>query len=409
MMRSSETISRHDTLPSPGILQGMAHDPDISYFALTEGRGEPKRFGIRQADRLSHMYVLGKTGTGKTTLLETLIRQDIEAGRGFCLIDPHGDLAERVAAAVPPERHDDLLYLNAPDRAQPFGYNPLRRVSPAAIPLAASGLLEAFKKHWADAWGVRMEHLLRNALYALLEYGEATLPDILSLLRDRGFRHKVIGSITNETVRDFFEHGFEEKRYEAAIGPIENKVGALIADPLLRRILGTAPVPLSFRKIMDDRKMLVVNLARGRIGEDSMALLGSLLTTTIGLAAFSRANVPEDLRPDFFLYLDEFQTVTTGSIATMVSELRKYHVGLILANQHLTQLGDNVREAVLGNVGTTIAFRVGPQDAALLAREFGERLSAADFANLPNHHIFLRLMIDGVPSRGFSGRTLQSE
>jgi hypothetical protein len=269
--------------------------------------------------------------------------------------------------------------------------------------------MEAFKKHWTDAWGVRMEHVLRNAIYALLEHGDATLPDILRLLADKSYRKDVISKISNEQVRTFWKDEFDKYsfRYRAdSIAPIQNKVGALLADPFMRRILTAPERMLHFRRIMDRGEILLVNLARGRIGEDSAALLGSLLVTTIGLAAFSRADVPETARRDFFVYLDEFQNFTTLSVATMISELRKYHVGLILANQHLSQLSDDVRDAVLGNVGTFLTFRVGPHDAMLLAREFADRFKPIDFMNLPNHHIYLRLMIDGAPSKPFSAVTV---
>jgi len=355
------------------------------------------------------MYAIGKTGTGKTTLLETLIRQDILAGRGVALIDPHGDLVDRLAAFIPESRRENLRYLNAADPSQPFGYNPLKRVHKEAIPLAASGLMEAFKKHWTDSWGVRMEHVFRNAIYALLEFGDASLSDILKLLADKSFRKTVITRITNDPVKEFWSREFEQYsfRYRAdSIAPIQNKVGALLADPLMRRILTEPKRMLHLRRIMDRQEILLVNLARGRIGEDTSSLLGSLLVTTIGLAAFSRADVPELERRDFFLYLDEFQNFTTLSVATMVSELRKYRVGLILANQHLSQLDTDVRDAVLGNVGTLIAFRVGPQDALLLGREFVDRFEPIDLMNLPNHHIYLRLMIDGAPSQPFSATTV---
>lgn len=385
---------------------------NVSYFARTEFRADKRVFGIKQADRLFHFYALGKTGTGKTTLLETLARQDIECGRGFALIDPHGDLIERLAAFALPRRGDDVSYLNAPDLAQPFGYNPLKRVHPSAIGLAASGLMEAFKKHWTDAWGVRMEHVLRQSLFALLEHGDANLSDILRLLTDKAFRKTVLAKVTNPPVKTFWEKEFEQYsyRYRAdAIAPIQNKVGALLADPLMRNILTEPKRMLHFRRLMDRRQIVLVNLARGRIGEDAAGLLGSLLVTTIGLAAFSRADISEKDRNDFFLYLDEFQNFTTESVATMISELRKYRVGLALANQHLSQLTETVRDAILGNVGTVVTFRLGPHDAALIAREFAPRFEPIDFMNLANHHIYLRLMIDGTPSDAFSAVTLSPE
>jgi len=382
---------------------------DVSYFARVDFRADRRVFGLKQSDRLFHMYAIGKTGTGKSTLIETLIRQDIAAYRGFALIDPHGDLVERIASAVPDARKDDLRFVNVPDPNQPYGYNPLKRVHRSAIALAASGLMEAFKEHWTDSWGVRMEHVLRNAIYALLEYGDANLGDILRLLADKQFRRSVVERISNEPVREFWSREYEQYsfRYRAdSIAPIQNKVGALLADPLMRRMLTEPKQMLHFRRIMDRREILLVNMARGRIGEDTASLLGSLLVTTIGLAAFSRAEVPETARRDFYVYLDEFQNFTTLSIATMISELRKYHVGLVLANQHLSQLQVDVRDAVLGNVGTLISFRVGPLDGALLSREFSQRFEMVDLLNLANHHIYLRLMIDGAPSKPFSAATI---
>jgi hypothetical protein len=271
-----------------------------TYIGRSDYRSYQTIFGIRAADRLFHTYALGKTGTGKSTLLEALISQDIAAGHGLCLIDPHGDLVERVAAHVPPERIDDLHYLNMPDAGQPFGYNPLHRVKPSLIPLAASGIMEAFKKHWEDAWGVRMEHILRNTVYALLEQDDATLPDILRLLRDKPYRRQVVARVTNQQVKDFWRLEFEQYsfRYRAdAIAPIQNKVGALLSDPRLRRLFAEPLRPLRFRRLMDQSQILLVNLARGQVGEDTAALLGSLLVTTIGLGAFSRSDTPEHARP----------------------------------------------------------------------------------------------------------------
>ena len=382
---------------------------NISYFGTTNGRKPHLTFGIKQADRLFHMYAIGKTGTGKTTLLETIALQDMVRNRGVTVIDPHGDLAERLVAQVPQWRAHDLIYLNAPDLSQPYGYNPLRRVQTDRIPLAASGLMEAFKKLWDEAWGVRMEHVLRNTLYALIEFGDATLPDILRMLTDKSFQREVLARVKNEQVRAFWTKEFPKynPRYQQeSIAPIQNKVGAFLADPRLYRIFTHPPVDLHFRKIMDEGKILIVNLAKGRLGEDSANLLGALLVTTLGLAAFSRADVEEHKRPDYHVFIDEFQSFTTLSVANMVSELRKFHVGLVLAHQHLYQLEPEVRHAVLGNVGTMISFRLGPDDARTLAREFEPVFAPEDLVNLPNHDIYLKLMIDGVPSQPFSATTL---
>ncbi|MEK7538476.1 MAG: type IV secretion system DNA-binding domain-containing protein [Patescibacteria group bacterium] len=383
----------------------------ISYFGVTNGR-KKLRFGIKERDRLFHLYAIGKTGTGKSTLLETLARQDIRHGHGLCVIDPHGDLAERLVAYAMGVRRGDLIYLDAADITQPYGYNPLRRVRKDKVPLAVSGLLEAFKKLFDDAWGVRMEHIFRNTLYALIEYGNATLPDVLRMVSDAKFQRDVLKHVENVQVRKFWEEEFPHynPRYrQEMISPIQNKIGAFLADPRLHRIFTEPPVDLHFRHIMDTGKILIVNLAKGRLGDDSANLLGALLVTTLSLAGWSRSEIPERERRNFFVYLDEFQTFTTLSVTNAVSELRKYALGFVLANQHLHQLTEDVRHAVLGNVGTIITFRVGPEDARILAREFSPVFSPEDLSSLPNHDIYVKLMIDGAPGRPFSATTLHPQ
>jgi len=383
----------------------MHWNSDISFFGKTNKR-EQRNFGIKQADRLFHMYAIGKTGTGKTTLLETLALQDMLHGRGVAVIDPHGDLAERLVAQVPGWRSQDLVYLNASDPSQPYGYNPLRRVHKEWIPLAASGLMEAFKKLWGEAsWGVRMEHVLRNALYALIEYGEASFPDILRMLTNKDFRKAVLAKVTNEQVKLFWSKEFKDynPRYaQESIAPIQNKVGAFLADPRLYRMFNKPPIDLHFRQIMDEGKILIVNLSKGSLGEDSANLLGAILVTTLSLAALSRSDIEESRRRDFHVFIDEFQSFTTLSVANMVSEIRKYHVGLVLAHQNLFQLEPEVRHAVLGNVGTIVCFRLGPEDAQIIAREFEPTFNRQDIVNLPNHSVYLKLMIDRAPSIPFS-------
>jgi hypothetical protein len=381
---------------------------DRLYFAQTDFRNELQHFGIRHEDRLSHIYIIGKTGTGKSTLIETMAIQDIVQGNGFALIDPHGDLVERVAARAT-RYHSDVIHLNVPDPVQSYGYNPLRHVPHARIALAASGMLEVFKKMWPDAWGVRMEHILRNVLMALLEQPRATLRDVLRILADRKFRHEVARTLRNDVVRSFLLREFEQFSFgyrSDSTAPIQNKIGAFLADPLLNRLLTAPPKDLHIRHIMDRGGILLVNLAKGRIGEDSSSLLGGLLVTTIGLAAFSRADTAPAGRRAFFVYIDEFQSFTTLAVANMLSELRKYRVGFTVAHQYFHQLAPDVRHAVLGNVGTTIAFRVGPEDASQLAREFQPKFSELDLLQLPNHRIYLRLMIRGTPSIPFSAATM---
>ena len=342
-------------------------------------------------------------------MLETMARQDIEAGRGLAFLDPHGDLIERLVGAVPESRQRDLVYFNVPDTSRPVGYNPLAGVPPAKRSLAASGVLEVFKKLWNDSWGPRLEHILRNAILGLLEYPEATLADILRLLDDGIFRRRMAERISNERVKDFWLREFEgyPDRFRAeAIGPVQNKVGAFLADPLLQAILTQPKSSFDVRQIMDAGKILLVNLAKGRIGEDAAMLLGAILVSGIGVAALSRAEQPEENRRDFFLYLDEFQNFTTLSLATMLAELRKYRVSLVLAHQYLTQLDEEVRDAILGNVGTILAFRVGLTDAEILEKEFWPEFREADLVRQPNYHLYLKLIIDGTVNRPFSAETV---
>ncbi|HTV30645.1 MAG TPA: type IV secretory system conjugative DNA transfer family protein [Xanthobacteraceae bacterium] len=379
--------------------------PEISYFGQTNHRNARVPFGILQPDRLLHMYVVGQTGVGKSTLLETLAWQDFQAGRGFSFVDPHGDLvsllAERMVAAAP----ERIVYLNACDPWLPYGYNPLRRVREDKIPLAVSGLLETLKKLWPDAWGVRMEHILRNALYALLERDGSTLPDILMLFSDEDFRKAITRSIGNDVVKRFWTEEFENypARLRAeACAPIQNKLGALLANPTLHRILVKPDIDLHFRKLMDEGLILLVNVSKGRLGEECSLLLGSLVASTIGLAAFSRAETDPSARRPHFLYLDEFHNFTTLMLASMMGELRKYGLGLVLAHQYLQQLEPDIRHAVLGNAGTLVSFRVGPEDATLLADEFQPIFGVLDLLYLPNRSLYVKLMIDGAPSRPFS-------
>ncbi len=382
---------------------------EILRLARTDFRSDRRIFGIKNEDRFSHVYIIGKTGTGKSTLLESMALQDLERGNGFALVDPHGDLAEHIAARIPPARRQDVIYLNAADPEQPYGYNPLRHVREDRIALAASGFMEVFKKMWPDAWGVRMEHILRNVLLALLEQPNATMHDILRVFSDKSFRLQVAKSLRNKTVRTFLEKEYEKFSfgYRAdGTAPIQNKVGAFLSDPMLNRILTAPQKDLHIRQIMDEGKVLLVNLAKGRIGEDSSSLLGGLLVTTIGLAAYSRAETPSPQRRDFFVYIDEFQSFTTLAVANMFAELRKYRVGFTVAHQYLYQLEPEVRHAVLGNAGTIISFRVGADDASYLAREFQPQFEPLDLMRLENHHVYLKLMIDGMPSKPFSAVTL---
>jgi hypothetical protein len=330
----------------------------------------------------------------------------MQAGRGFALIDPHGDLVECISRNLSTEQRARVIYLDATDPSQPFGYNPLRRVRQDKIPLAVSGLLETLRKLWPDAWGVRMEHVLRNSLYALLERDGSTLPDVLRLYSDEDYRKAIVTDICNDTVRHFWQAEFENypARLRAeACAPIQNKLGALLSDPTLYRLLVDPHVDLRFRTLMDEGKVLLVNISKGQLGEDSSHLLGALILSTLTLAALSRAETNQ--RRPFFIYADEFQAFTTLMIATMLPELRKYGVGLTLAHQYLAQLEPKIRSAVIGNAGTLISFRVGAEDAPFLAREFQPKFAVQDLLELPNQSLYLKLMIDGTPSPPFSARS----
>ena len=384
-------------------------DDQLTFLGRTTFRNQRRLFGIRQSDRRHHIYLIGKTGTGKSTLLESLVRQDLAHGHGLALLDPHGDLAARVREAVPVHRQADLTYLDLPNPAADFAFNPLERVAPARRALAAAGVLDVFKKLWADSWGPRLEHILRNALLVLVELPEATLADILRLLDDEPFRHEAAARSANPQVRRFWLREYEQypTRLRAeAIAPIQNKVGAFLAHGRLQRILTEPRSSFDLRAILDEGQILLVNLSKGQIGEDVAALFGALLVSAIGLAALSRADQPAPARRDFFLYLDEFHTFTTQSLASMLSELRKYGVGLVLAHQYLAQLDPVIRDAVLGNVGTLIAFRIGSADAEELAQEFAPEFSAEDLIRLPNHMVYLKLLVDGEVTSPFSAETL---
>ncbi len=378
-------------------------------LATTDFRNSQVPFGIKESDRRAHLYLIGKTGTGKSTLLETLMRHDIEVRNGFALLDPHGDLVNKIRALVPPEHQDDLIDFDVSDERQPYGFNPLAGIHPERRSLAASGMLSVFKHLWSDSWGPRLEHLLRNSLLTLLEQQNATLADILRLFDDKEYRRRCAARLSNAQVKKFWLSEYEkypERLRAEAIAPVQNKVGAFVTNPLLSRILTKPEKSLNLRKVIDSGKILLVNLAKGKIGEDTALLLGSLLISRIGLAALSRSDIPENERRDYYLYLDEFHSFTTLSLAQMLSELRKYRLNLILAHQYLAQLEIPIKDAVLGNVGTIIAFRIGATDAELLAPEFAPEITATDLTNLPNYHIYLKMMIDGAVSKPFSAVTL---
>jgi energy-coupling factor transporter ATP-binding protein EcfA2 len=385
-------------------------DNRVTHLARVDFRNDRRIFGIKRHDRRSHVYLIGKTGTGKSTLLANMIRQDIQAGEGLAVLDPHGDLVGQALRFVPEHRRSDLVYFNVPDPNLALSFNPLRQVPSAERALTASDLIDVFKKIWAESWGPRLEHILRNALLALLERPDPSLADVLRLLSDRAYRRDATLYLQNREVREFWLREFEgyPDRFRAeAVAPIQNKVGAFLSNPLLSRILTGRENVLELRKTMDEGRILLVNLSKGKIGEDTASLLGSFLVAGLGRTALRRADMPEAERRDFHVYLDEFHSVSTLSLASMLSELRKYRLNLVLVHQYLGQLDEQVRDSILGNVGTMIAFRVGPGDAEILEKEFYPEFSASDLVNLPNYSVYLKLMVDGVVTKPFSAVTLE--
>ncbi len=387
----------------------MINNNDITIFAETTYRNERRKFGIKRDDRRRHMYLIGKTGMGKSTVLENMIVEDIRAGHGVAVVDPHGDLAEKVIEYIPSHRINDVIYFNPADIEYPIAFNVVEQVEPHLRHLVASGLIGVFQKLWADSWGPRLEYILRNAILAILDYPGSTLLAVTRMLSDKAFRKKVIEKIKDPVVKSFWVNefaGYADKFAAEAVSPIQNKVGQFLSSSLTRNIIGQVKSAIDMRKVMDEQKILILNLSKGRIGEDISALLGAMMVTKIQLAAMSRVDIPEDERKDFYLYVDEFQNFTSDSFANILSEARKYRLNLILAHQYLDQLSETVKSAVLGNVGTLIVFRVGAADAEELVKEFSPTFNAEDIVNLPKYEFYLKLMIDGVASDPFSARGL---
>jgi DNA helicase HerA-like ATPase len=383
----------------------------ITPFAVTNYRDIRRVFGIKEKNRRGHMYIIGKTGTGKTTLLENMIVSDIRDGNGLAIVDPHGDLAESLLHFIPKARIKDVIYFNPADMDHPIAFNPLESVHPDRRHLVVSGLIGVLRKAWPEFWGPRLEHILRHSILALLEYPDSTLLDLQRLLTDQEFRRNVLKMVTHQQVRNFWLLEFE--KYSAwlksdAVSPILNKIGQFVTTTPVRNIVGQKKNTFELRKVIDERKLLIVNLAKGKIGEDTSSLLGAMMVTRIQLAALSRADMPEEKRPPFYLYVDEIHSFATLSFVDVLSEARKYGLCLILAHQYVEQLDERIRAAVFGNVGTLISFRIGQEDARLLAREFAPVFDQTDLINLPNYHIYLKLMIDGVTSDAFSAVTLPS-
>lgn len=382
---------------------------DINYFAQVNYRGKDDKFGIKIGDLTRHMYIIGKTGMGKTVLLQNMAIQDILSGRGVGIIDPHGEFAERVLDFVPRERIKDVVYFNPADYKRPIGLNLLEDIGYDQRHLVASGLMGVFKKIWVDVWSARMEYILNNTILALLEYPDATLLDVNRMMANKNFRRKVLEHVKDPVVKSFWVDEFakySDRLASEATSAIQNKIGQFTVAPLIRNIIGQKDSTINIRSIMDEEKIFIMNLSKGKIGEENSRLLGAMIVTKIYLAAMSRIDVPESQRPNFTLYVDEFQNFASEAFEGILSEARKYNLSLVLAHQYIAQMDEKVRDAVFGNIGTFIAFRIGAEDAEFLEKEFVPEFSIEDIVNVSRFSIILKLMIDSVTSRAFSAKAL---
>lgn len=390
-------------------IEENVEESDLTIFAKADFRHLQHKFGIKIPDRRYHMYAIGKTGTGKSTMLENMAIDDIREGRGLAVVDPHGDLINHVMDYIPEERIKDVVIFSPADKMFPVAFNPLENVDPDMKNIVASGVVGIFKKIFGESWGPRLEYILRNTILALLDYPNATMLGITKILVDKQFRDKVVSNITDPVIKDFFVNEFEQydpKFRTEAISPIQNKVGQFLSSSTIRNIVGQPKSTINLKEIMDTGKIFLVNLSIGEIGEDASSLLGSLMITKIQLAAMQRSTMAEEDRRDFYLYVDEFQNFATDSFAVILSEARKYHLNLIMTNQYIAQMPETVRDAVFGNVGTLISYRVGAPDAAALKQEFAPIFEEVDLVNLDNYHIYVKMSIDGVTCPAFSAVTL---
>ncbi|KND49413.1 MAG: hypothetical protein AB203_04435 [Parcubacteria bacterium C7867-008] len=392
----------------------MDNQDRVTYFAATDSRGKRVPFGLKAKDRNRHMYVIGKTGMGKSTLLENMAIQDIRNGEGMAFIDPHGSAVEKLLEYIPEHRMKDVVYFAPFDMEQPIAFNIMEDVGYDKRHLVVSGLMATFKKIWQDAWSARMEYILTNTLLALLEYPGATLLGVNRMYTDKAYRKKVIDNIKDPVVKDFWTKEFANygDRYTQEATPaIQNKIGQFTSNPLIRNIIGQEKSSFDIRELMDSKKILLINLSKGLVGDTNMRLLGSMLTTRIFLGAMSRAELdPEALKNSvpFYFYVDEFQNFANETFAEILSEARKYNLNLVIAHQYVEQMEEQVRAAVFGNVGTTVAFRVGPFDAEVLETVFSPEFMKEDLVNLGQFQLYLSLMINGVGSRPFSAVSIPS-
>lgn len=385
-------------------------DPEnLTVLGLTDFRNKAEEFGIKLNDRKRHIYMIGKSGVGKSTLLENMIIDDLIENRGIIVVDPHGELADKIVESVPDHRINDVIYIDPADRDYPVAFNPLESVDETFKPTVASGFVGIFKKIFGYSWGPRLEYILRNTVLALLDMENPTMLGIPRMLTEAGFRAQVIPQIKDVVIKDFWTNefaGWTDQQRNEAVAPILNKVGQFLSSNMIRNIVGQPESTFDFRQAMDQQKIVIVNLSKGKIGEDNMALLGSMIITKVQLAAMSRADVAASERPDCFLYVDEFQNFATESFATILSEARKYGLGLTIAHQYIAQMSEEVKDAVIGNVGTIITFRTGAPDASALEQEFAPVFSSEDIVNLPMARIYIKLLVDGITAPAFSAQTL---
>jgi hypothetical protein len=380
-------------------------DPEITVFGITDFRGDKVKFGIKEDDRRRHMYLIGRTGVGKTNTMQNMVIDDMKAGRGVAVVDPHGDFIEYILNFIPDSRINDVVLFDPSDTEHPIGFNLLENVNPELKNIVSSGLIGIFKKLWIDSWGPRLEHILRNTILALLESPGETMLGIMKMLVDENYRREVVDRVQDPVIKDFWINEFErydQKFRTEAVAPIQNKVGQFLSSSTIRNILGQPKSMIDIEDIMDNKKILLMNLSKGKIGEDNCALIGAMLITKIQITAMMRARIPEQDRVDFYLYVDEFQNFATESFAAILSEARKYHLNIIIANQYVTQMSEEVRDAVFGNVGTMITFRIGASDAPLLAKEYIPVFEETDLINLDKYHIYVKMSIDGVTTIPFS-------
>ncbi len=394
-------------------MENKNHEDVITVFAKTNFRNREVPFGIKTDDRRRHMYLIGKTGMGKTTLMENMVIQDIRNGHGVAFLDPHGDSVQRILDSIPANRINDVIYFNPADLEYPVAFNILEAVDTKYKHLVASGLMGVFTKIWANLWSARMEYILNNTILALLDSPGNTLLGITRMYVDKKYRKKIVDNVKDPMVKAFWTDEFanyNEKYRTEAIAPIQNKVGQFLSSGIIRNIVGQPKSTIDLREVMDKQKILIMDLSKGKVGEDNSALLGAMIVTKLQLAAMSRTDIPEQERKDFYLYVDEFQNFATDSFATILSEARKYRLNLIVGHQYIGQLvqerNTKVRDAIFGNVGTLVVFRVGAEDAEFLVREFDPIFTEVDIVNLPKYHIILKLMINGVASDPFSAITL---